>query len=88
MGCAGSRFWQAPATVRVAEGHLGASPDRNSREAVGSAMRLQLPRRRLLGHGDGLFVYLVDGEHVRNEIDVDFVNGGNGAVLPELHPAR
>jgi hypothetical protein len=34
----------------------------------------------------GLAIYLVDGEHVRNLIDVDFVNGGNGAVYPGYIP--
>jgi hypothetical protein len=41
---------------------------------------------RLLGRVNGLAIYLVDGERVRNEIDVDFVNGGNGAVYPSYVP--
>jgi len=49
-------------------------------------MRLPRPRRRLLGRGEGLSVYLVDGEYVRNELDIDFVNGGNGAVYPHYIP--
>lgn len=49
-------------------------------------MRLQPPRLRLLGRVDGLAIYLVDGERTRNEIDVDFVNGGNGAVYPSYVP--
>ena len=49
-------------------------------------MRLSPPRLRLLGRGGGLLIYLVDGEHVRNEIDVDFVNGGNSAVYPNYIP--
>jgi hypothetical protein len=49
-------------------------------------MKLQRPRLRLLGRGNGLAVYLVDGEYVRNEIDVDFVNGGNGGVYPSYIP--
>lgn len=51
-------------------------------------MRLQLqpPRLRLLGRVDGLAIYLVDGERTRNEIDVDFVNGGNGAAYPNYVP--
>jgi hypothetical protein len=35
---------------------------------------------------NGLTIYLVNGEHVRNEIDVDFVNGGNGAIYPSYIP--
>lgn len=41
---------------------------------------------RLLGCVEGLSIYLVDGEYVRNEIDVDFVNGGNGAIYPSYIP--
>ncbi len=44
------------------------------------------PRLRLLGRVAGLSVYLVDGERVRDEIDVDFVNGGNEAVYPSYVP--
>lgn len=68
-------------TCRPGDGSQGAW-----NQNVGSGMRLQLPRLRLLGGGGGLLVYLVDGEHVRNEIDVDFVNGGNGAVYPSYIP--
>lgn len=53
---------------------------------MGQVMRLALPRLRLLGRGGGLTIYLVNGEHVRNEIDVDFVNGGNGAIYPDYIP--
>jgi hypothetical protein len=53
---------------------------------AGAGVRLQSPRRRFLGQGNGLSVYLVDGERVRNEIDVDFVNGGNAAVYPRYIP--
>jgi hypothetical protein len=49
-------------------------------------VKLQPPRLRLLGRVDGLSIYLVDGERVRNEIDVDFVNGGNGAIYPSYIP--
>ena len=49
-------------------------------------MRLLRPRLRLLGRGEGLLVYLVDGEYVRNELDIDFVNGGNGAVYSHYIP--
>lgn len=49
-------------------------------------MKLEPPRLRLLGRGAGLVIYLVNGERVRNEIDVDFVNGGNEAVYPNFIP--
>jgi hypothetical protein len=45
-------------------------------------VKLKPPRLRLLGRAGSLAIYLVDGERVRNEIDIDFVNGGNGAVYP------
>jgi len=48
--------------------------------------KLEPPRLRLLGRVDDLTIYLVDGELIRNDIDVDFVNGGNGAVYPGYVP--
>jgi hypothetical protein len=48
--------------------------------------RLKLPRLRLLGRVAGLPIYLVDGERIRDDIDIDFVNGGNGAVYPGYIP--
>lgn len=50
-------------------------------------MTLQPPRLRLLGRVHGLAIYLVAGEQIRNKIDVDFVNGGNGAVYPSYIPS-
>jgi hypothetical protein len=44
------------------------------------------PRLRFLGHVNGLVIYLVDGELVRNEIDIDFTCGGNEAVYPNYVP--
>jgi hypothetical protein len=49
-------------------------------------VKLRPPRLRLLGRVSGIAIYLVDGERVRNEIDVDFVNGGNGGVYPSYIP--
>ncbi|HSX23081.1 MAG TPA: hypothetical protein VLE97_09930 [Gaiellaceae bacterium] len=49
-------------------------------------MKLRVPRLRLLGRVEDLAIYLVDGQRVRDEIDVDFVNGGNGAVYPRYVP--
>lgn len=40
------------------------------------------PPRRLLGHIDGVRVYDVDGEWVRDHLDVDFVLGGNPGRYP------
>lgn len=47
---------------------------------------LRSPRLRLLGHVGPLPVYLVDGELVRNDIDIDFTCGGNEAVYPNYVP--
>lgn len=49
-------------------------------------MRVSRPRLRFLGRVRDLAIYLVDGEQIRNEIDVDFVNGGNGAIYPSYIP--
>lgn len=51
------------------------------------AVKLRPPRLRLIGHVAGLVIYLVDGEHIRDGIDVDFVNGGNEAVYPSYVPS-
>jgi hypothetical protein len=45
------------------------------------------PRLRLLGRVEGLAIYLVNGEKIRDEIDIDFVNGGNEAIYPRYIPA-
>lgn len=45
-------------------------------------MKLQSPRLRCLGRVAGLPIYLVSGEKVRNEIDIDFTQGGNDGVYP------
>ena len=41
--------------------------------------RMRSPRLRLLGRVAGLAIYLVDGEAVRNVVDIDFTMGGNEA---------
>lgn len=66
--------------------HLCYPAQGNGRAVAGTGMRLLRPRLRFLGSGEGLSVYLVDGEHIRNDIDVDFVNGGNGAIYPHYIP--
>jgi hypothetical protein len=44
------------------------------------------PRLRSLGRVVGLAVYLVDGERIRDEIDIDFTMGGNEGVYPNYVP--
>lgn len=44
------------------------------------------PRLRGLGRVAGLSIYLVSGQKVRNEIDIDFTMGGNEAVYPSYVP--
>lgn len=51
-------------------------------------MKPHPPRLRLLGRVDGLAIYLVDGERVRDDVDVDFVNGGNEAVYSYVPPGE
>jgi hypothetical protein len=48
--------------------------------------KLAPPRLRLLGRVAGLPVYLVSGQKVRNELDIDFTQGGNEAVYPSYVP--
>ena len=45
------------------------------------------PRLRLLGRVAGFPVYLVSGEQVRNELDIDFTQGGNDGIYPLYIPA-
>lgn len=49
--------------------------------------KLKPPRLRLMGRVAGLPIYLVDGETIRDDIDIDFVNGGNEAVYPSFIPS-
>jgi hypothetical protein len=44
------------------------------------------PRLRLLGRVAGLPVYLVNGERVRNELEIEFTSGGHGYVYPAFIP--
>ena len=55
---------------------------------IASALKLEPPRIRRLGYVTGLPVYLVSGERVRNDIDIDFTQGGNEAAYPGYIPAR
>ena len=67
--------------------HTKKSPSRLSRE-IDDALAIKSPRLRLLGHVTGLPVYLVSGEKVRNDIDIDFTQGGNEAAYPGYVPAN
>lgn len=57
------------------------------RREIDDALAIKSPRLRLLGHVTGLPVYLVSGEQVRNQIDIDFTQGGNEAAYPGYVPA-
>jgi hypothetical protein len=46
------------------------------------------PRLRLLGRVAGLVIYLVDGEKVRDVIDIDFTMGGNEARYSYVPPGE
>jgi hypothetical protein len=48
--------------------------------------KLAPPRLKYLGSVDGLKIYLVSGEKIRNEIDIDFTQGGNEAAYPRYNP--
>lgn len=61
------------------------SPTQLDRE-IASALKLEPPRLRRLGYVTGLPVYLVSGEQVRNNIDIDFTQGGNEAAYPGYVP--
>jgi hypothetical protein len=49
-------------------------------------MKPERPRLRLLGRVAGLPIYLVSGEQVRNELDIDFTQGGNDGIYPLYIP--
>lgn len=53
---------------------------------IDAALKLEPPRIRRLGYVTGLPVYLVSGERVRNDIDIDFTQGGNEAAYPGYVP--
>lgn len=53
---------------------------------VTSALMLKPPRIKRLGFINGLAIYLVSGEKVRNEIDLDFTAGGSEAAYPNYIP--
>lgn len=51
-------------------------------------MKPKLPRLRLLGKIAGLSIYLVSGERVRDDVDIDFTLGGNEAVYTYVPPGE
>jgi hypothetical protein len=61
------------------------SPAQLDRE-IKQALSLESPRIKRLGYVTGLPVYLVSGEKVRNDIDIDFTQGGNEAAYPGYVP--
>lgn len=62
------------------------SPQQLDRD-IYAKLTLNPPRLRRLGYVTGLPVYLVSGEQVRNDIDIDFTQGGNAAAYPGYIPA-
>lgn len=54
--------------------------------AMSIVSKLKPPRLRFYGMCAGLSVYKVDGERVRNQLDIDFTCGGNEAIYPKYVP--
>ena len=53
---------------------------------ISSALTLKPPRIKRLGYINGLVIYLVSGEQVRNKLDIDFTAGGSEAAYPGYIP--
>ena len=53
---------------------------------IASSLALKPPRLKRLGFIDGLVIYLVSGEQVRNKTDIDFTAGGSEAAYPGYIP--
>jgi hypothetical protein len=53
---------------------------------ISSSLALRPPRLKLLGFINGLAIYLVSGEQVRNKTDIDFTAGGNEGAYPGYVP--
>lgn len=53
---------------------------------IDAKFKLEPPRIKRLGYISGLPIYVVSGEKVRNEIDLDFTQGGNEAAYPGYVP--
>ena len=65
----------------------GAFTPASRRQSLGRRLRrLEGPRLRLLGTARGVRVYLVDGERVRRELEIDFVAGGHDRIYKWIPP--
>jgi hypothetical protein len=53
---------------------------------ISSTLTLKPPRLKRLGYINGLAIYLVSGEQVRNKTDIDFTAGGSEAAYPGYIP--
>lgn len=53
---------------------------------ISAALTLAPPRLKRLGSINGLNIYLVSGEQVRNKTDIDFTAGGSEAAYPGYIP--
>jgi hypothetical protein len=53
---------------------------------ISSSLTLKPPRLKRLGFINGLVIYLVSGEQVRNKTDIDFTAGGSEAAYPGYIP--
>jgi hypothetical protein len=53
---------------------------------ISSSLALRPPRLKRLGFINGLTIYLVSGEQVRNKTDIDFTAGGSEAAYPGYIP--
>lgn len=53
---------------------------------ISSSLTLKPPRLKRLGFINGLAIYLVSGEQVRNKTDIDFTAGGSEAAYPGYIP--
>jgi hypothetical protein len=61
------------------------SPAQLQRE-ISSTLALKPPRLKRLGYINGLVIYLVSGEQIRNKTDIDFTAGGSEAAYPGYIP--
>ena len=53
---------------------------------ISETLKLTPPRLKRLGYINGLAIYLVSGEQVRNKTDIDFTAGGSEAAYPGYIP--
>lgn len=53
---------------------------------ISTGLSLKPPRIKRLGYINGLVIYLVSGEQVRNKTDIDFTAGGSEAAYPGYIP--